>query len=89
MLLPLTKLIRIFWGLRTIPEGSLWARMAIRDIILLVWRQEGPTMPISALGWVTAYFRSSADMVWLFPLWRHQRAAVNWLFSKISANSFW
>ena len=70
------------------PAGSLWAKAAIRAMIRLVWRQEGPTMPIATFGWVTAYFSSSADMVWLLPLCLHQRAAVNWLFSKISANSF-
>jgi hypothetical protein len=88
MLLPLAKSIFVFCGLKTMPAGSLWAKAAIREMILLVWRQEGPTIPIAAFGCVTAYFRSSADMVSVLPLCLHQRAAVNWLFSKISANSF-
>ena len=34
----------------------------MRSMILLVWRQEGPTMPIAAFGCVIAYFSSSADI---------------------------
>lgn len=63
MLLPLAKSICVFWGLKTMPGGSLWAKLAMRAMIRLVWRQEGPTIPIAAFGWVTAYFRRSADMV--------------------------
>jgi hypothetical protein len=45
-------------------------------------------MQIAAFGCVTAYFSNSADIVSVLPLCLHQRAAVNWLFSKSSANSF-
>ena len=66
------------------PGGSLCAKAAMRAMIRLVCRQEGPTMPIEAFGCVTAYFSSNADIVSVLPLCLHQRAAVNWLFSDIS-----
>ena len=58
MLLPLAKSIFVFCGLKTMPAGSLWAKAAMRAMIRLVWRQEGPTTPIAAFGCVTAYFSS-------------------------------
>ena len=69
----------VFWGLKTMPAGSLWAKAAMRAMMRLLWRQLGPTTPIATLGCVTAYFSSSAEMVWVLPLCRHHRAAVNWL----------
>lgn len=36
MLLPLTKSIFVFCGLKTMPGGSLWVNAAMRAMILLV-----------------------------------------------------
>jgi len=89
MVLPLAKWIWVFWGLKAMPGGRLRVKAAMRAMIRLVWRQEGPTMPIALLGWVNAYFSRSAHMVWVLPLCLHHWATVNWFFSNNSANSLW
>lgn len=89
MLLPFVKWIWVRCGLEANRGGRLWVKEAILDMIRLVCRQEGPTMPIALLGWLTAYKRSIAQIMWVFPLWRHHRAAVNWLLRNSWANSFW
>jgi hypothetical protein len=50
MVLPFAKWICVLWGLNAMPGGSLWVKNAMRERILLVWRHEGPTMPIALWG---------------------------------------
>ena len=50
----------------------------MRLMMSFVCRQLGPTTPMFVFGFSSAWCSSSALIVWLFPLWRHHRAAVNW-----------
>ena len=68
------------------PEGSLWVSVEIRCKMRFVWRQDGPTIPIALLGWVTAYQRRRAEMMNVLPLCLHHLAAVNWFSWKSLTN---
>ena len=87
MLLPFVKSICVLCGVSAVSFGSLWVNVAIRWMIRLVWRQEGPTMPIEVFGCVTTYHSSSAEMMNVFPLCRHHLAAVNWFSENRRINS--
>ena len=86
MLLPFVRFICVLFGFSAVSLGSFWVRVAILCMMRFVWRQDGPTMPIAMLGWVTAYHRSRAEMMNVLPLCRHHLAAVNWFSWKSLMN---